>query len=185
MILTKVLQCKPRSSKLRQIDPPRRHGSTTSYRIFKEQSNLFDLLDPTGLPLRLPSKCLLNVQFQTSPFAVKFNALLCMHQSHNVTSALAFLIINHQTASAVTENAAHVSYQKIIWKIKTKINVNVNTHMPPATFSTPVPKLTPAKKKKMKTRLSDKYEWEEYDHSEVFEKPDNEEDLDYVPPMED
>lgn len=99
MILTTLLQCKPRSLKLRQIDPSRRHSSMTSYRAFKEQLIRFGRLDLTGLLLRLPSQYLLNVQYQNLPFAAKLKTLPFMRQFHNVGSALAFLIVKPRPPS--------------------------------------------------------------------------------------
>lgn len=40
-------------------------------------------------------------------------------------------------------------------------------------------------KSNMKLIASNKYIWEEYDHSEVFEEPDNPNDEDYDPEIED
>ncbi len=88
------------------------------------------------------------------------------------------------TDSATTQISPQIPDRKIFWKVKPNLSLNINNHIPSA-VSTSAPATKPIPRKRKVAMLSDKYEWEEYDHTEVFEEPDNEEDSDYVPREED
>jgi len=82
--------------------------------------------------------------------------------------------------------------KKIIWKVTYKADSLLPTFSTSAIpSSTPIPTNGTQKrsemsaKSNMKLIASNKYIWEEYDHSEVFEEPDNPNDEDYDPEIED
>lgn len=81
-------------------------------------------------------------------------------------------------------------YRKIIWKVTYKADSPL-----PALSTSAIQPSVPAPNEKTKpnndakindkSTASTKYIWGEYDHSEVFEEPDNPNDEDYDPGMED
>ncbi|KAH9224882.1 hypothetical protein DL95DRAFT_400182 [Leptodontidium sp. 2 PMI_412] len=81
-----------------------------------------------------------------------------------------------QLASKTTgESCPKPPPRKIIWKIKFN---------PTSVSSSTIPPSDPTPTTKKKTDTSQGYIWEEYDHSEVFEEPDDPYDEDYEPPSD-
>ena len=82
-------------------------------------------------------------------------------------------------------------YRKIIWKVTYKAD-SLLPALSTSPIQPPLPTPTDEKcknnkeaKNTMKIYSSEKYTWEEYDHSEIFEEPDNPDDQDYDPEIED
>ncbi|PVH89059.1 hypothetical protein DL98DRAFT_565863 [Cadophora sp. DSE1049] len=96
------------------------------------------------------------------------------------------------TSKSANKAVSKLPYGKIIWKVK------YNTDSPLPSFSSsavPPPNPGPTDEKKKKNDKNDKstkksnpsinYIWKEYDHAEIFEEPDNPDDEDYEPEIED